>query len=45
LRTRRGKAPYRADITKLIPVAMTMMVVLGLLFFTGLYLDVVKPVR
>ncbi len=45
LRTRRGKAPYRADITKMIPVAMTMMVVLGLLFFTGLYLDVVKPVR
>jgi len=45
LRTRRGQEPYRADIAKMVPVAMTMMVVLGLLFFTGLYLDVVKPVR
>ena len=45
LRSRRGQEPYRADIAKMVPVAMTMMVVLGLLFFTGLYLDVVKPVR
>jgi len=43
LRSRRGKAPYRADITKMIPVAMTMMVVLALLFFTGFYLDFAKP--
>jgi membrane-associated protease RseP (regulator of RpoE activity) len=43
LRSRRGRAPYRADITKMIPVAMTMMVVLATLFFTGFYLDFAKP--
>jgi membrane-associated protease RseP (regulator of RpoE activity) len=45
LRSRRGRAPYRADITKMIPVAMTMIVVLAMLFFTGLYLDFAKPLR
>ena len=44
IRSRRGRAPYRADITKMIPVAMTMMVVLVLLLFTGLYLDFTKPI-
>jgi membrane-associated protease RseP (regulator of RpoE activity) len=43
LRTRRGKAPYRADITKMIPVAMAMMAVLAMLFVTGFYLDFAKP--
>ncbi len=43
VRTRRGRAPYRADITKMIPVAMTMMAVLLMLFVTGLYLDFAKP--
>ncbi len=43
LRSRRGQAPYRADITKMIPVAMTMMVVLAMLFVTGFYLDFAKP--
>ncbi|HEX2782716.1 MAG TPA: site-2 protease family protein [Ilumatobacteraceae bacterium] len=43
LRSRRGRAPYRADITKMIPVAMTMIAVLAMLFITGLYLDVTKP--
>jgi membrane-associated protease RseP (regulator of RpoE activity) len=45
LRTRRGRAPYRADISKMIPVAMTMMAVLAMLFITGLYLDFAKPLR
>ena len=45
IRSRRGRTPYRADITKMIPVAMTMMVVLALLLFTGLYLDFAKPIR
>ena len=45
LRTRRGHAPYRADITKMIPVAMTMMAVLAMLFLTGIYLDFAKPLR
>ncbi len=43
LRSRRGRAPYRADIAKMIPVAMTMIAVLAMLFITGLYLDVTKP--
>jgi membrane-associated protease RseP (regulator of RpoE activity) len=45
LRSRRGRAPYRADITKMIPVAMTMIAVLAMLFITGLYLDIAKPLR
>ncbi|MDP9463266.1 MAG: site-2 protease family protein, partial [Actinomycetota bacterium] len=45
LRSRRGQSPYRADITKMIPVAMTMIAVLAMLFFTGLYLDITKPLR
>ncbi len=45
LRTRRGRPPYRADITKMIPVAMTMMAVLAMLFITGIYLDFAKPLR
>jgi membrane-associated protease RseP (regulator of RpoE activity) len=43
LRSRRGRAPYRADITKMIPVAMTMIAVLAMLFVTGFYLDIAKP--
>jgi membrane-associated protease RseP (regulator of RpoE activity) len=45
IRSRRGSAPYRADITKMIPVAMTMMAVLAMLFLTGIYLDFAKPLR
>jgi membrane-associated protease RseP (regulator of RpoE activity) len=45
IRSRRGRAPYRADISKMIPVAMTMIAVLAMLFFTGLYLDFAKPIR
>ena len=45
IRSRRGKAPYRADIAKMIPVAMAMIGVLAMLFFTGLYLDFAKPLR
>ncbi|MEO8263936.1 MAG: site-2 protease family protein [Ilumatobacteraceae bacterium] len=45
LRSRRGRAPYRADIAKMIPVAMAMIGVLLMLFITGLYLDFAKPLR
>ena len=45
LRSRRGRAPYRADIAKMIPVAMAMIGVLAMLFLTGLYLDITKPIR
>jgi len=45
LRTRRGREPYRADVSKMIPVAMTMIAVLAMLTITGLYLDFAKPIR
>jgi membrane-associated protease RseP (regulator of RpoE activity) len=45
VRSRRGRAPYRADISKMVPVAMTMIAVLATLFITGLYLDFAKPLR
>jgi membrane-associated protease RseP (regulator of RpoE activity) len=44
IRTRKGQAPYRADVGKMVPVAMTMMGLLGFLFLTGLYLDITKPI-
>jgi membrane-associated protease RseP (regulator of RpoE activity) len=44
IRTRRGQPPYRADVGKMVPVAMTMMGLLGFMFLTGLYLDIVKPI-
>jgi membrane-associated protease RseP (regulator of RpoE activity) len=45
IRTRRGRAPYRADVGKMIPVAMTMMGLLAFLMLAGLYLDIVKPIK
>ncbi len=42
LRSRPGK-PYRADVGKMMPVAMTVMALLAFLLFTSLYLDVTKP--
>ena len=45
IRSRRGQPPYRADVTKMIPVAMTMIALLAMLFITGLYLDIAKPLR
>ena len=43
LRSRRGRPPYRADITKMMPVAMTMIALLATLFITAFYLDFAKP--
>ncbi|MEY2582598.1 MAG: hypothetical protein QOE09_2447 [Ilumatobacteraceae bacterium] len=43
VRSRRGRPPYRADITKMMPVAMTMMALLATLFITAFYLDFAKP--
>ncbi len=45
LRSRKGQAPYRADVGKMIPVAMTMMGLLAFLMMAGLYLDIVKPIK
>ncbi len=45
LRTRKGRPAYRADVGKLVPVAMTMMGLLAFLMLAGLYLDIVKPIK
>jgi RIP metalloprotease RseP len=43
IRSRKGKR-YYADVTKMIPVAMTVVVLLSVLFFGALYLDVFDPI-
>ncbi|TPW11117.1 MAG: peptidase M50 family protein [Acidimicrobiaceae bacterium] len=43
IRSRRGQQPYRADVAKMIPVALTMMGLLVFLLLAGLYLDIVRP--
>jgi membrane-associated protease RseP (regulator of RpoE activity) len=42
LRSRKGRV-YRADISKMVPVATTVVGLLLLLLFTGLYLDITQP--
>ncbi len=41
-RSRRGRI-YRADVGKMIPVATTVVALLAMLLFAGLYLDVTSP--
>jgi membrane-associated protease RseP (regulator of RpoE activity) len=43
LRSRPGR-PYRADAGKMIPVATAVVGLLLILFVTGLYLDIVRPI-
>jgi membrane-associated protease RseP (regulator of RpoE activity) len=43
-RERNGKR-YFADVSKLMPVAMGVIVVLALLFLSGFYLDITQPLR
>jgi len=43
IRSRKGRQPYQADVTKMIPVAAVMIAVLVLIGVTSLYLDIVKP--
>jgi len=42
LRSRRGRTPYRADINKMVPVALATMALLGFIFLSSLYMEVVK---
>ena len=44
-RERRGGRRYFADVSKLMPFAMGVIVVLLALFMSGLYLDVTQPLR
>jgi len=43
IRSRRGR-PYRADVTKLMPVAYAFILFLGFIVVTSFYLDVTYPV-
>ena len=42
IRSRRGKQ-YHADASKMVPVAVAVTVLMAMLFLTGSYLDIVKP--
>jgi membrane-associated protease RseP (regulator of RpoE activity) len=42
IRSRKGR-PYHADISKMVPVATVVVVLLGMLLLTGLYLDITEP--
>jgi membrane-associated protease RseP (regulator of RpoE activity) len=43
IRSRKGR-PYHADVSKMIPVAMTVVVVLSFFFLGALWLDLVDPI-
>lgn len=43
LRSRKGQPAYHADVSKMVPVAMTMMALLAFLLLAGLYLDFARP--
>ncbi|MCU1360647.1 MAG: peptidase family protein, partial [Ilumatobacteraceae bacterium] len=44
LRSRKGRPAYRADVGKMVPVALGMMGLLAFLMLAGLYLDIAKPI-
>jgi membrane-associated protease RseP (regulator of RpoE activity) len=43
VRTKRGQAYYRADITKLIPVAALFIAFLSIFVLSGIFLDITHP--
>jgi membrane-associated protease RseP (regulator of RpoE activity) len=43
IRSRKGKR-YYADVSKLLPVTYAVVIVLGLLFISSLYLDIARPI-
>jgi membrane-associated protease RseP (regulator of RpoE activity) len=45
IRTKKGEPYYRADITKLFPVAALFVGVLALFVFAGIYLDITHPLQ
>ena len=42
IRSRRGRR-YFADVSKMIPVTLVLVALLGFLFLTGLYMDITDP--
>jgi membrane-associated protease RseP (regulator of RpoE activity) len=45
LRERRGGPRYHADVTRLVPLTMAVVALLAFMFMSGLYLDIVNPIR
>ncbi len=45
IRTRKGQPYYRADITKLFPVAALFIAFLAVFVFAGVYLDITHPLQ
>jgi membrane-associated protease RseP (regulator of RpoE activity) len=45
VRTRRGEAYYRADITKLFPVAFLFIAFLSVFVLSGIFLDITHPLQ
>jgi len=45
VRTKKGQPYYRADITKLFPVATVFIAFLALFVFAGIYLDITHPLQ
>ncbi len=45
VRTKKGRAYYRADITKLFPVAALFIAFLAFFVFAGIYLDITHPLQ
>ncbi|HEY2214037.1 MAG TPA: site-2 protease family protein [Acidimicrobiales bacterium] len=45
IRTRKGKAYYRADITKLFPVVVVFLAFLAVFVFAGVFLDFTHPLQ
>jgi membrane-associated protease RseP (regulator of RpoE activity) len=45
IRTKKGEAYYRADITKLFPVAAVFIGILAFVSLSAMYLDITHPVN
>ena len=45
LRSRKGRPPYRADVSKLLPLTAAVVALLVLLGLTSVWLDIVDPVN
>jgi membrane-associated protease RseP (regulator of RpoE activity) len=45
IRTKKGQAYYRADITKLFPVVFVFLAFLGVFVLSGVFLDLTHPIK
>jgi membrane-associated protease RseP (regulator of RpoE activity) len=45
VRTKKGQAYYRADITKLFPVAAVFIGILAFVSLSAMYLDITHPIN